>query len=450
MKTYPSLLVLILIASGINATAADTGTAPAPDQPLLRVSTVGHNGMPKNIVPKGAEWNFGPGSLWTHRGWQYAAYWDDERQVSVARRRLPDGEWLVASLPGYQRTENTNRGVAGPIARGFGDSHEKVSMGISPDGVIHLAFDHHVSTLHYRTSKLPVANDPAAHAWTADLFGPVRDNLGGPKIASVTYPGFSSDGKDFVLYLRLNGGSGSADSHIFSYGGGRWNVNTEPASKLIDKRWSGGDKTVNAYPHGLVMHNGRWHLTWCWRDTPDAKTCHDLCYAYSDDQGKTWRTNDGQEVARTGDKSITANSPGISVWEIPTGTRYVNGGSMAVDHVGRVHVLMRGERGSQVHFQRDPANGKWTRQNSSASGSLIVGQSGELLVVSEEGLMRLPAGPDGKVETIIEGRAALFKDSHMGVDKTRMAHDGWVSVIGQTGKTVSVVDYRIRAAVLPR
>jgi BNR repeat-containing family member/alpha-L-rhamnosidase len=201
------------VASHPPATAAESGSLSS--QSLMRVSTVGDNGMPKNIVPKGSEWNFGPGSLWTHRGWQYAAYWDEACQVSVARRRLPQGEWSVASLPGYQRTANINRGVAGPISRGFGDSHEKVSMGISPDGVIHLAFDHHVSTLHYRTSILAVANDPAAHPWTADLFGPVRDNLGGPRIEAVTYPGFSSDGKSFVLYLRLNGGSGSADSHFF-------------------------------------------------------------------------------------------------------------------------------------------------------------------------------------------------------------------------------------------
>jgi hypothetical protein len=29
----------------------------------------------------------------------------------------------------------------------------------------------------------------------------------------------------------------------------------------------------------------------------------------------------------------------------------------------------------------------------------------------------------------------------MGIDKRRAAHDGWVSVIGQQGKTITVVDY---------
>jgi ribosomal protein L24E len=349
----------------------------------------------------------------------------------------------VTSLPGYQRTENINRGKAGPIAKGFGDSHEKVSMGISPDGVIHLAFDHHMSTLHYRTSKLPVAKNPAAHAWSSDLFGPVLDNLGGPVLDFVTYPSFYTDGTNFALYLRMGGGSGSAYSHFFTYEGGKWSVNTEAASKFIQRDWSGGDKTVNAYPHGLVIQNGRRHLTWCWRDTPDAKTCHDLCYAYSDDHGKTWLNNDGQAMGVTGISFISADSPGVAVWRIPPGTKYVNGGSMTVDDEGRVHVLMRSEDGSPVYFKRDPATGKWTRQKSAASGALVVGQGDNLFLVSENGLQRASASRFGEWMPLVKGQEAFFKDSQMGLDRTRFAHDGWVSVIGQNGKTVTVVDYWI-------
>lgn len=191
------------------------------EQSLIRVSTVANNGMPRDIITPPNHWNFGPGSLWTHKGWQYAAYWDDARQVSVARQQLPTGEWSVVSLPDYQRTETGDRGKGGVRSRGFGDGHEKVSMGISPDGVIHLSFDHHLSTLRYRRTQHPVANNPAAYEWRADLFDPVQNHLDGPKLTRVTYPAFTSDGTHFVLYLRLNGGSGSADSHFFSYKNGR-------------------------------------------------------------------------------------------------------------------------------------------------------------------------------------------------------------------------------------
>lgn len=422
----------------LGATFPLTGgaTPPAP-----RLSIVGENGMPRNIVPKGTAWNFGPGSPWTYRGWQYAAYWDDARQVSVARRQLPSGAWSVVSLPGYQRTATENRGKGGAISQGFGDGHEKVALGISPDGVLHLAFDHHVSTLHYRTSKPGVANDPTAFAWSADLFLPVQDNLGGPILQKITYPAFTSDGVHFVLYVRMGGGSGSGNSHYFSYEAGRWLIADEPGSKLIDRSWSGGDKTVNAYPHGLVIANGRRHLTWCWRDTPDAATNHDLCYAYSDDHGVTWFNNDGRKVAAIGSSYITADSPGISVWPIPPGTQYINGGSMTVDRSGRVHVLVRGENGSPVHFRRDPQNGKWTREPAPVLGSLVAGADDYLFIVSPDGLHRTSARHAGPTETLVNGQSRLFTDSKMALDARRAAHDGWISVIGQSGKTVSVVDY---------
>ena len=57
-----------------------------------------------------------------------------------------------------------NRGKSGPVSQGFGDGHEKVAMGISPDGFIHLAFDHHLSTFHYRRNGIV-------------LFMCVRDNV---------------------------------------------------------------------------------------------------------------------------------------------------------------------------------------------------------------------------------------------------------------------------------
>lgn len=415
-------------------------------QQRYNISVIARNGMPKNIVSQGSKWNFGHGALCNFKGWQYAAYWDENRQVSVARRQLPDGPWSVASLSGYQRTENVNRGKAGPKSRGFGDGHEKVAMGISPDGIIHLAFDHHVSTLHYRTSRYPVALYPALYEWEAGLFGPVQDHLGGPKIESVTYPVFTSDEKGMILYLRLGGGSGSGNSHFFYYQDGKWRANSESASKVIDKHWSGGNGTVNAYPHALAMRKGRWHLTWCWRDTPSSRTCHDLCYAYSEDRGLTWKNNAGQTVAKTGESFITADTEGIAVWRIPSGTKYINGGSMTVDDAGRVHVLMRGEQGYPVYFRRDPATGQWIRQRSEFSGVLVAGCRDSLFLVSDEGVQKKSASDFRLIKTCVRWPATLFEDSRMSIDLTRISIDGWLSAIGQQGKAVSVLDTNLGEA----
>ena len=308
MNLYIMMKKTILITSSFTFFSIwelNTAHCEADSDPVLRqgyrASVVGKNGMPKFVVPQGNKWNFGHGALCYFKGWQYAAYWDENRQVSVARRKLPDGPWSVLSLPGYERTENVNRGKAGPKSRGFGDGHEKVTMGISPDGIIHLAFDHHVSTLHYRSSREPIALNPEAHTWEARSFTPVQDHLGGPRIERVTYPVFTSDDQGMMLYLRLGGGSGSGNSHFLYYEAGQWCENSEATSKIIDKHWSGGNGTVNAYPHALVMKVKRWHLTWCWRDTPNARTCHDLCYAYSEDRGRSWRNSAGATVAVTGE-----------------------------------------------------------------------------------------------------------------------------------------------------
>ena len=145
----------------------------------FRISVVAENGMTRGIGKRRAQWNFGAGSLWTHQGWQYAAFWDEGFRVSVARRRLPDRPWQVFSLGDYQRTATIDRGQGGSLSQGFGDGHEKVSMGISPDGHIHLSFDHHLSRLRYRVTKEPVAANPERHAWTPNIFGPRRDELGG-------------------------------------------------------------------------------------------------------------------------------------------------------------------------------------------------------------------------------------------------------------------------------
>lgn len=435
----PQTLCLVVPLFAIASVAHRDARGESPFAAKLEVSTVTKMGMPRTIVPKGARWNFGSGALQTYRNWQYAAFWDANAQVTVARRELPQGAWQCVSLGGYQRTSSINRGNAGPIARGFGDGHEKVAMGISSDGVIHLAFDHHVSTLHYRCSRPGLANDPTQFTWSEDLFGTVQDNLGGPRIETVTYPSFVRDGDRMSLYLRLNGGSGSADSHFFEYQTGRWIVNDAISSKLIDKHWSGGNGTVNAYPHTMVVHEDRRHLTWCWRDTPDARTCHNLCYAYSDDQGQTWKNNAGEAIARLGSKHISADSPGIVVLDIPSGSSYVNGGSMAVDDAGDVYVLMRGPNGRPMTVRRDASTGHWNRWEGSTLGVLLASPR-QLLIVAESGLHRSSSDGPGVLAVISEPIESLCEDSRFAVDRQRWKHDETVSVIGQKGTEVNVID----------
>lgn len=440
-ETLALMLFAITFVCASEICAQDTcDESPAFLEPI--VSLVTDTGMPTTIVQPGARWNFGPGALQTYRGWQYAAFWDANRQVTVARRELPKGAWQAVSLDGYQRTSNVNRGKAGPKARGFGDGHEKVAMGISSDGVIHLAFDHHVSTLHYRRSQPGVANHPAKVAWSEGIFGTVQDNLGGPRLDTVTYPNFVRDGDRMSLYLRLNTGSGSANSHFFEYESGQWIINDAHLSKLIDKTWSGGNGTVNAYPHTMVVHQDRRHLTWCWRDTSDARTCHDLCYAYSDDLGQTWKNNAGDEIAVRGEQFITADSPGLAVLNIPPGSSYQNGGSMTVNASGDIYVLMKGPNKRPLFAHRDASTGDWIRTEGTSVG-VFVAHPQQLLIVAGSGLHRVSRDEPGTLTRISLPIENLCADSRLGVDRQRWQHDNVISVIGQNGTDIKVIDFAI-------
>ena len=100
----------------------------------------------------------------SHGEYQYVAYYDRDRQVCIARRKLPQGDWQVIRFDDYKFEGN--------------DAHNTISIGISPaDGTLHMAFDHHVHPLHYRVSKKGVAINPDTIEWQASLFSPIRDTL---------------------------------------------------------------------------------------------------------------------------------------------------------------------------------------------------------------------------------------------------------------------------------
>ena len=100
----------------------------------------------------------------TYQGWQYITYYDQQRQLSVGRRKLPDGAWELIHFEDY-------------LFEGV-DNHNVAVLGIGHgDGTIHLAFDHHGEPLNYRVSQPGVATDPENVKWDASLFSDVDDRL---------------------------------------------------------------------------------------------------------------------------------------------------------------------------------------------------------------------------------------------------------------------------------
>lgn len=274
----------------------------------------------------------------SHAGRQYAAYYAHGGALSIARRNLPDGPWQTIHFADYAVDHN--------------DVHNVAVVGICPgDGTIHLSFDHHGDPLHYRRSVPGLATRPDEFRWTAEHFGPVTDALQpGKPLKGLTYPGFFAAPQGRLQMIYRLGGSGDGDWYLAEYDGaaGQWTT----LGMLLSRHGTyETSRSRCAYPNPIHYdHRGRLHVTWCWRERPasgirDLRTNHDVCYAWSDDAGRTWHDNAGELIAALDGSredvpaSISVDTPGIVVRK----TRYLwgqmNTTTQAVDPRGRVHVI---------------------------------------------------------------------------------------------------------------
>jgi len=274
--------------------------------------------------------------LVTHNQVQYIAYYDAERHVCVGRRTLPSGKWEILRLEDYR----------------FGgqDAHNTISMGICPrDGTIHLAFDHHGHPLHYRVSRKGVATEPVNIKWGPELFGPVMSELEeGKPVKGVTYPRFLQTPEGGLQLCYRVGASGNGDRVLVDYDpdNGVWKD-----TRRIDSGKGEFTDSFNtspsrcSYPNGYDYGSGgRLHVTWVWRERTQGAN-HDLCYAYSDDRGHTWRNTKGKIVGVgdsdiPGSRTLSVHSPDIVAVPISRAYGTMNTQAQAVDSKGRIHVVM--------------------------------------------------------------------------------------------------------------
>ena len=99
------------------------------------------------------------------------------------------------------------------------------------------------------------------------------------------------------------------------------------------KPMTGQTESRVTYPQFISAPDGTIHLAWCWRDTGNAATNHDLCYVQSRDHGKTWLRSD----ARPQPLPITQENAEV-VLPIHTGSNLINQCSSAVDANGHPHL----------------------------------------------------------------------------------------------------------------
>jgi hypothetical protein len=351
MKRFmvPLLLILATTLAGPPASAA----APAVTQTSVTVlTTTGRTALTYTGYMNGE--SFQQDGITTVAGWQYTAFWDQSGYVNLSRRKLPSGGWQNLRLTDYVTTST--------------DSHNTISIGVSrADGTIHLAFDMHSSVLRYRRSVAGLASAPDSAAWASSSFGAVVSTLTGAGMPTMTYPQFLTTPDGRVQLALRTGTSGAGDEVLYEYAAGRWSL----VGRFID----GTTANNNAYLFGLEYDStGLLHATWTVRETSNASTNHDLFYAYSRDNGRTWRNNAGSVVATTGSAPLISNSAGLRIWSIGQNRGLINQESQVVDAAGIVHVLASHlpaaaasntdftaarESAVLVHYWRDKASKAW-------------------------------------------------------------------------------------------
>lgn len=262
--------------------------APPPANPDLAA------GITELAVDRAVSTHPGGFALLTHKQHQYVAYYNADRQMCVAQRRLGETKWTITRLDSFV---------------GW-DSHNYINMAFDRDDHLHLSGNMHVDPLVYFRTEKP--NDASSLKRIPGMTGR-RENR-------ATYPRFFYSPEGALLFAYRDGMSGQGDTlyNIYDEKSRAWR-------RLLDQPLLDGRGEMNAYPIGPNLGpDGFYHLTWVWRDTIHAETNHDLSYARSRDL-VNWETISGAPVQLP----ITISTPGVIVDPIPAKGGIINGSGIA-------------------------------------------------------------------------------------------------------------------------
>lgn len=240
---------------------------------------------------------FRHGSVTSYRDTQVTAYYDANGDVVLARRRLDSNVWEIRKT----------RFQGNPS-----DAHNCISIMFDGRGYLHLAWDHHGSTLHYARS---ITSN------SLDLSGMIP--MTGRMESMVTYPEFYRLPDGNLIFAYRDGASGNGDL-VLKYYDAKLQSWTQSQSNIIS-----GEGRRSPYWQITVDGYGDIHLSWVWRDSPDVASNHDICYAKSKDGGKTWQRSDGTPYRLP----ITAATAEYAC-RIPCSSDLINSTSMCADGQG--------------------------------------------------------------------------------------------------------------------
>jgi hypothetical protein len=244
---------------------------------------------------------FRKNSLVTFKDTQFIAYYSPDADLILGKRALITTSWQL------QKTRY--KGNAS-------DAHNSISIMVDGEGYLHVAWDHHNNPLHYAKSVAPGSMELED-----------QQPMTGLEEAAVSYPEFYQLPEGDLLFLYRNGGSGKGNLVINRYNH-RTKIWQQLHSNLID-----GELQRNAYWQACLDSKGTIHLSWVWRESPDVASNHDLCYARSNDGGRTWEKSTGEIY----DLPITNRTAEIAA-QIPQNSELINQTSMVADGDGNPYI----------------------------------------------------------------------------------------------------------------
>jgi hypothetical protein len=204
--------------------------------------------------------------LLTRGNHQFVAYYDSNRQMTVAHRALGK-VWRYYKVDSYL---------------GW-DSHNYVTMELDKEGYLHVTGNMHSDPIEYFRMSEP---------YNVRSLKRVERMVDESLEQRMTYPIFMLNKNQDLLVKYRDGGSGNGNEIYNIY-----DVNTKSWSRLHTNQFLDGEGKMSAYFEGPRLGpDGNFHLIWVWRNTPDASTNHSLSYARSPDL-VSWEDSNGKSIS---------------------------------------------------------------------------------------------------------------------------------------------------------
>lgn len=471
MRLLPAAALTVALLA---VTTAPPGHARAADPgPSLRQLSdtrlddralyfVSYNGLVNNN-------SFQKHGLLTHQGHQYAAWYTADRSAVIARRPLGSDDWATATLGHKLKSD---------------DSHNVISMGVSrADGRMHIVLDSHSDSFFYLKSAPGLMSDPEGHAWSPEVFGPVRTSLDGLALTDrFTYPQFVATPEGRLQLSYRDGVSGDGRNALAEYDGDSWSaLGAWSSSTGTYRSEHGSSDRRNMYLHGLNYDSaGTLHAFYTWRERNNAVMCasggltnHDTGHVRSTDRGRTWRNAAGEVIGTTGGGDlVSVNDLGTVADPLDPDHALMNQESQAVDSADRPHAVIsyvpgrfgqcvtdyvrgRVANGRAFHLYQD-ASRAWHKTeidvplNSSQRTKLAFDRYDNAYAVLPYGRIVAASEASGWSDwKTLHDAAGLNAFGEVVLDETRLAQDGVLSFMyqekstGTTPSPIHVIDFAL-------